>query len=230
MVTPNSKVMFDGALVGSGVQKTIKKQTIFRLRRGNGQYGAKDGELYQDKFDYVVPSSINNLNGEPYRANLRAAVLHWKYALTADEKAEYNRLAGHIQHLSGYNLFLSRAIKGEIEMYVDRGDPAAYDYAKEDLTIDGAWHDLNLSAIVPAGAKAILLKTRLQSANPGDAIRYRLKGNTNEINVCGCEALRANVIRTRLGITSIDANRVIEYNADNITWTLLNIVVRGWWI
>ena len=230
MVTPNSKVMFDGALVGSGVQKTIKKQTIFRLRRSNGQYGAKDGELYQDKMAYYKPTPLTNPSGDPYRANLRAAVLHWQYALTADEKAEYNRLAGRLQHLSGYNLFLSRAIKGEIEMYVDRGDPAAYDYAKEDLTIDGAWHDLNLSAIVPAGAKAILLKTRLQSANPGDAIRYRLKGNTNEINVCGCEALRANVIRTRLGITSIDANRVIEYNADNITWTLLNIVVRGWWI
>lgn len=114
-------------------------------------------------------------------------------------------------------------------MYTDRGDPAAYDYTKEGLTIDGAWHDLDLSAIVPVCAKAVLLKTLLRSAGVGDKIRYRLKGNINEINVCGCEALRANVDRTRLGITSIDTNRVMQYNADNVAWTTLSIVVRGWW-
>lgn len=222
--------MYGAGLVGFGIQRDIGKTTIYRLRPGNGHYGSVLHEIYQDKYTYFVPPSINNANGEPYRAMLRAAVAHWQYALTADEKAEYNRLATHVQHMSGYNLFLRQALKGEIEMFVDRGDPAAVDYVQANLTIDGAWHDLDLSAIVAAGAKAVLLKTRLQSANPGDKIRYRKNGNTNEVNTCGCEALRANVIRTRLGIVAIDTNKVIEYNADNIAWTTLDIVVRGWWI
>jgi len=229
MVTPNTKRMYGGVFIGAGIRKSIGKTTTYRIRRGNGFYGAIDGEIYQDKYDYFVPTSINNTQSAPYRAQWIAAVHKWIYDLTAAQKTEYQRRASHGLEMSGYNLFMREAMLGKIEMYVDRGDTAAYDYVKEDLTIDGAWHDLDLSSIVPAGAKAILLKTSLQSANPGDAIRYRKKGNTNEINVCGCEALRANVLRTRLGITSIDTNRVIEYNADDIAWTALDIVIRGWW-
>jgi len=229
MVTPNTKRMYGGVFIGYGIRGSIADDKTFRVRRGNGVYGAIDGEIYQDKYNYFVPTSINNTQSEPYRRQWIAAVHKWIYDLTAEQKNSYQRRASHGLQMSGYNLFIREAMKGLVDMYVDRGDPAAYDKVKTDLTIDGAWHDLDLSSIVPAGAKAVLLKTRLQSANPGDAIRYRLKGNTNEINVCGCEALRANVIRTRLGITSIDVNRVLEYNADNIAWTLLDIVVRGWW-
>jgi len=229
MVTPNTKRMYDGVFIGYGIRGSIADDKTFRMRRGNGVYGAIDGEVYQDKYDYFVPTSINNTQSEPYRRQWIAAVHKWIYDLTAEQKNSYQRRASHGLQMSGYNLFMREAMKGLVEMYIDRGDPAVYDKDKTDLTIDGAWHDLDLSSIVPAGAKAVLLKTRLQSANPGDAMRYRNNGNTNEINACGCEALRANVIRTRLGITSLDANRVIEYNADNIAWTLLDIVVRGWW-
>lgn len=229
MVTPNTKRMYGGVFIGYGIRGSINDDKTFRVRRGNGAYGAIDGEIYQDKYDYFVPTSINNTQSEPYRRQWIAAVHKWIYDLTAEQKNSYQRRASHGLQMSGYNLFMREAMKGLVEMYVDRGDPAVYDKVKTDLTIDGAWHDLDLSSIIPAGAKAVLLKTRLQSANPGDAIRYRKNGNTNEINVCGCEALRANVIRTRLGITSIDVNRVLEYNADNIAWTLLDIVVRGWW-
>jgi len=114
MATPNTKRTYGTALIGCGVQRTIAKTTAYRLRRGNGQYGAKKGELYQDKFTRVVPSSINNPQGEPYRGLLTNAVGYWKNTLSAAEKKEYNRLAGHIQHLSGYNLFVGRVIKGEI--------------------------------------------------------------------------------------------------------------------
>lgn len=112
----------------------------------------------------------------------------------------------------------------------DRGDPAAFDYLKAALTTDATWRDLDLSAIVPANAKYVLLRTSLESANPGDMIRYRENGNANEINICSCESLRANVERNRMVMVACDANRVIEYNADNIAWTTLSIVVRGWWV
>jgi len=221
--------IYSGVILGVAIRRSIAKDRTFRVRPGNGFYESILGEEYQDQYDYFVPSSINNTESEPYRRQWIAAVHKWKYDLTDSEKEAYNKRVLKGLRMSGYNLFMREAMRGLVQMYVDRGDPAAYDYDKEDLEIDGAWHDLNLAALVPAGAKAVLLKTRLQSADPGDSIRYRQNGNTNEINVCGCEALRANVIRTRLGITAIDTNRVIEYNADDITWTLLDITVRGWW-
>lgn len=229
MATPNSKVMYGDGLIGSGVQGTIADTTTYRLRRGNGQWGAELGRLYQDKFSRVVPSSINNVNGEPYRAMLRAAVFHWQENVSPAEKAGYNRLAAKIQHLSGYNLFLSRAIKGEIEMYVDRGDPAAYDYAKEDLDLDGAWHDLDLSSIVPAGAKAVFIIGHVEGNGIDWTIMFRKKGNTNEVNHGGMETIRANVERHRSSIVALNTNRVIQYKADNQAWATLDLAVRGWW-
>lgn len=231
---------YKGIILGREIRGTISKEDplnpgkfigdkIFKVRPGNGYYTALLGVFYQDQIDYFVPSSINNPESAGRRRVWIAAVHKWRFDLTAAQKEAYSKVAHKGLRMSGYNLFMREAMKGLVEMYVDRGDPATVDKVKTDLTIDGAWHDLDLSTIVPAGAKAVMLRTRLQSANPGDAIRYRKNGNTNEVNTCGCEALRANVLRTRLGITSIDANRVLEYNADNIAWTTLDIVVRGWW-
>lgn len=114
-------------------------------------------------------------------------------------------------------------------MYVDRGDPAAYDYAKEDLVKDGTWHDLDLSAIVPVCAKAVHFVGHLEGAGVDWKIRFRKKGNVNEVNHGGMETIRANVERHRMMICSVDVNRVLQYNADNQAWTTLNLAVRGWW-
>jgi len=220
---------YGGIILGVAVRGQIAKTRIFRFRRGNGYYNALLGTQYQDQYDYFLPTGYATANVGGARQQWIAAVHKWRYDLTAAQKKTYNIRASKGLRMSGYNLFMREAMKGLVQMYVDRGDPAAMDYVKTDLTIDGAWHDLNLSAIVPAGAKAVLLRTSLQSGAATDKIRYRKNGNTNEINACGCESLRANVARTRLGVTAIDANRVIEYNADNIAWTTLELVVRGWW-
>jgi len=221
--------IYEGIPLGFAIRGSIAKTTTFRVRRGNGHYTSILGAEYQDQYAYFLPTGYQTANIGGARQQWIAAVRKWKYDLTDAEKKAYNTRAHRTLRMSGFNLFMREAMKGLVQMFVDRGDPAAVDKVKTDLTTDAAWHDLDLSAIVPAGAAAVLLKTRLQSADPGDAIRYRKKGNTNEINACGCEALRANVLRTRLGISAIDANRVIQYNADNIAWTQLDIVIRGWW-
>lgn len=202
---------------------------IFRVRRGNGFYDAVLGLFYQDQYAYFVPISINNPEGEPMRRMYTAAWHKWKYDLTNSEKKAYNKRAHKGLRMSGYNLFMREAMKGLVEMYVDRGDPASYDYAKTDLTIDGAWHDLDLKAIVPAGAKAVLIVGHVEGNAVDWTIKFRKKGNTNEVNHGGMETLRAQVERCRMMICSIDANRVLEYNADNQAWTTLDLAVRGWW-
>jgi len=127
-----------------------------------------------------------------------------------------------------WGAILSKDI-GKAPGFVDRGDPAAYDYDKTDLTIDGAWHDLDLSAIVPAKAKAVFLLGHVEGAAVDWAIIFRKNGNGNEIVHSGMETLRAGVERHRSSICAIDDDRIIEYKADNENWTSLNLVVKGWW-
>jgi len=114
-------------------------------------------------------------------------------------------------------------------MYVDRGDPAAYDYDKDDLTKDGAWHDLDLSHIVSVCTKAIFIIGHVEGNGADWTIMFRKKGNVNEVNHGGMETLRANVERHRSSIVACDTNRVIQYKVDDQAWTTLDLSVRGWW-
>jgi len=118
---------------------------------------------------------------------------------------------------------------GKAPVFVDRGDPAVYDYDKDDLTKDGTWHDLDLSGIVPEKAKAVFIVGHLQGAGADWTIMFRKKGNVNEVVHGGMETLRANVERHRSSIIALDDNRKIQYKVDDQAWTTLDLAVKGWW-
>lgn len=90
------------------------KALIFRVRPGNGYFGAIIGERYQDKYRYFVPSSINNTEGEPARIALTNAVYNWKNVLDAATKAEYHKAAIKQGRSSGYHLYVGNYIKANV--------------------------------------------------------------------------------------------------------------------
>jgi len=103
-----------GVPLGLGVRKQLGRKIIFRIRRGNGYFGSKLGVRYQDKYRYVVPSSINNPQGQTARDKLKQAVYNWKNVLTEEEKKRYNERATKNYNMSGYNLYIREYIKGEV--------------------------------------------------------------------------------------------------------------------
>lgn len=118
---------------------------------------------------------------------------------------------------------------GGAPVYVDRGDTSVYDYVKTDLTVDGNWNELDLSGIVPEKAKAVFIAGHLEGVSPSWKIRFRKNGNVNDIVHGGIETLRAGIERHRSSIVALDDDRKIEYNADNQNWTVLSLIVKGWW-
>lgn len=221
--------IYKGIPLGRFVRKSIGKDKTFRVRRGAGFPNIPKGDVYQDQYTYFAPTSINNATSDPRRRQWAAAVDKWKTGLTPAEKATYNKRIHSASHMSGYNLFMREAMKGQVSMFVDRGDPAAVDFVKTDLTRNGTWQTLDLSSIIPPAAKGVLLKARIQAAPVGNRIRFRKKGNTNEKNTLSYPTLAANIIHRPDGVCAVNSNSEIEYNADNITWTTLDLVVRGWW-
>ena len=125
-----------------------------------------------------------------------------------------------------------KVIAGGVNMkYVDRGDPAAYDFDQTVLVTDGAWHDLNLSSIVPAeGASHLVhLCFNIVDDSAGKYIQFREKGNSNAYNVLDLINQVANFPIIYDGFVLMDSSRVIEYRCSNTVFTTLGIVVRGWW-
>ena len=114
--------------------------------------------------------------------------------------------------------------------FVDRGDPVAWDFIVTDLTTDGAWHDLDLSAIVPLGTKAAILNITYSQNAAGDYILIRKKGNVNEINVGVTRVQVADVVNDTCLIVALSTDGKAEYKTINTTFVVLNILVRGWFL
>ncbi len=227
---PYEKISYQGVIIGVAVRRSIAGTTTYRVRRGNGFYGSLVGEYIQDKFALVVPSSINNIQSEPYRAQWKAAVHHWKYALSTVEKKEYNRRATSGLQMSGYNLFMREAMLGKVEMYVDRGDPANYDFEIGDFTQDNAWHTLSLAALIPLSAKAVLLDADFNNNTANRHIALRKNGQTYEKNHSEVHTRIAAQDDHALMVVSPDGNRLIEYKVATAGWQTIAMTVRGWWI
>lgn len=114
--------------------------------------------------------------------------------------------------------------------FVDRGDAAANDFTLADLTADSAYHDLDLSSIVPAGAKAVVLKLAIMdTATTNRILIVRKNGNTNAINIFQTRTQVANIYNDTTGIIPCDSSRVIEYSVTTGT-DFAVIHVLGWFI
>lgn len=112
--------------------------------------------------------------------------------------------------------------------YVDRGDPAAIDFSGAQLIADGAYHELDLSAIVPKGASAVHLALKLIHSAAGVLIRVREAGNVNEINVSSLFIQVTWIARYHDPIIKIGTDRKIEYKLSNVAWIEKGLTVRGW--
>ena len=112
-------------MVGIFVRRTIGKGALntgtptlpirtFRVRRGNGYYGTKLGELIQDQYDYNV--SDPNADNCPLqdKIDFAAAILAWQLLNDTTKKAWNYKAQRAELHMSGYNLFIRKYRLGEI--------------------------------------------------------------------------------------------------------------------
>lgn len=82
---------------------------IYRCRRGNGFYGSVAGRMYQDQYAYFIPSSINNVEGEPARQAFTTAISNWQNVLSdAQKQSYYDRTINMC--MTGYNLYISEYV------------------------------------------------------------------------------------------------------------------------
>lgn len=114
--------------------------------------------------------------------------------------------------------------------YVDRGDPNDHDFTLVNFTTDWTWRDLDLSAIVPAGATAVDLRIVVIDDAIGSRFQLRKNGNVNVHNVLSTRTLVIDLAIDIVAIVSCDVGRKIEYRASNLTFSAINITVKGWWI
>jgi len=102
---------FEGIPAGLAVRGSIGDEYIYRIRPGNGYYNAVLGQVYQDKYPYFVPSSINNAQGAAARSAFATAVGLWKALSPAEKKALNVRAQKAHLCMSGYNLYIREYVR-----------------------------------------------------------------------------------------------------------------------
>lgn len=129
---------------------------------------------------------------------------------------------------------LYRAVS-EKHSFIDRGDPAAVDFTQANLTTDGNWktgaNALDFSAIVPEGAKAMLLRVAVNDNAVATQLVFRKSGQSNTVN-CGQIFTQVSgvwIVNDSM-ILPCSADRKVEYVGTNTTIDSVLINVKGWWI
>ena len=129
----------------------------------------------------------------------------------------------------GSDEIVATGLVGRIN-YVGRGDPTTNDFSQANLTTDETWNELDLSAIVPAGAVSVYIKVYMQDDAANTLLDFRKAGNSNARNTQKIRTQVANVGVDNNFIVDCDAARKIEYYGTNTAIDAIAIVVCGWFI
>lgn len=114
-------------------------------------------------------------------------------------------------------------------VFVDRGDPAVADWTEATLTINSAWHDLDLSTIVPEGASTVLFNGYIRDDAVNSYFFLRSKDNAGLYNISAIITQVANVPVQRDMVVKLTSDRKISYTGFTGT-DFVSLTVRGWWL
>lgn len=118
--------------------------------------------------------------------------------------------------------------------FVDRGDdPTSEDFFDSDLTINGGFHDLDISSIVPPTAKAVLIRVTAANDTVGSYILLKSKHeNGHGYNAFVGTILVADEDHTWDAIVPIEIPSQITYKVTlgASTWDYIALHIGGWWL
>lgn len=114
--------------------------------------------------------------------------------------------------------------------YVDKASCSTNLTLLGDLTVDNAWHTLDLSSWLPEGARAINVSVKFSSATVGDFVRLRTPPDTGSPHRCIIRPVVANITHNIVFVLGVTSDRTIEYRISGVGWTELSFRYRGWFL
>ena len=187
---------------------------------------ALSGELADNQ-----PGKTHGLGGVKHStatlAQLNAKVSDATLDKTTDTRTPASHAASH--ELGQADVIDCTGLGSGLEIVLG-ADPTDWHFDVNDLTTNGAWQSLNCGALVPEGAKAILVRFLLTDDTVGAFFELRSPDTENNYNVVHQNTQVAAVQANGQAIVFCDSSRIIEYRAQDVSWTSIYIVIMGWFI
>lgn len=121
-----------------------------------------------------------------------------------------------------------KAITSPSTRTVTRGNTASADYSSGTLTKDGAWHDLDLSSVVPTEARWVQLQVNISAAAIGRYLLLREKDFAEQYVIHKLYTHAAAFPTDARFWIGINSSGILEYAAAAAAFTDLNITVVAW--
>lgn len=113
--------------------------------------------------------------------------------------------------------------------FVDRGDAADEDWLMPPLLADSAWHELDISGVVPLTATCVAFSLITVNANIGEHIAMRTLGNVITNNESFMNSMVAFMVQGDFFLCHPSEDGKVEYWIDAGGWAYVGLTVRGWW-
>lgn len=134
-----------------------------------------------------------------------------------------------IDIIAGINFSYKKKVADGLK-FVNRGDPASEDFGLGDFTFDDAYHDLDLSGIIPEGVKVVLFTIEMNTAASRQRVAFMKKGQINTLNIAYALTQVANMPIVHDLFVVPDSSRFIEYQGSSGVWNTLSMTIRGWFV
>lgn len=112
--------------------------------------------------------------------------------------------------------------------WTDRGNVAAFDFREGDFDIDGGNHELDLSGIVGAAERLVLLRFRGNCTEVFEYCYFETTGNTNHKNISIMYCKVAGKVEAQdIWVTTNTAGK-ISYLYSSNKWVTIYLTVAGY--
>lgn len=114
--------------------------------------------------------------------------------------------------------------------YIDRGDFTG-EFASINAGLnDGLWHEIDFSSIVPANAKAVVIRLRAENTVAGESIQVQPKDTLKDVpGHCAFSIPSADITNRTWMVIGLSTDLKIIYNATSLgVWSNSGVSLRGW--
>ena len=147
----------------------------------NGVFYYSNAVLSEGK--YLAPNLTNYLS-EAFDDTVSRYIYTLQYAATSNTSVTGGSPVAFSGNMNAYRLNLSfiNSLLANFGQPSDAGDNTAVDFTEQTCTLGGSGNYLDLSALVPAGTKYVLIVVQVTSMGGSYAILFFKNGNSNIFN------------------------------------------------
>lgn len=119
---------------------------------------------------------------------------------------------------------LSRGLK-----WIDAGQKDTHDFTVSDFTNDSSFHDLDLSAKVPANAKWIILGVKIKGSVISSFMEWASKSTSTGYPQYNMAMKVTAVIEAATIILPLDGDKKVQYRLQaGVTWSSCDVDIIGY--